>query len=134
MIRKSLSLFAVVCLVVAAVGCGKLHTLRNYENEPMPQTNAKLTEAKIKDAIVRAATAQGWKVVPEAGPNLRATKYLRDSKHMGAVKISFTDKEYSIVYADSINLKYRKGMIHPSYNTMVLELKQAVDQEIMRVQ
>ena len=133
MFRKHMPLPVVVFVLalVLAAGCRK-QAVHDYEAQPMPQISAKLTEVKVKDAIVRAGTAAGWQVVPEEGPSLRATTYYRN-KHMAAVRITFTQNTYSIRYANSANFDYNGGMIHSNYNNLVLRLRQSIDAELASI-
>ena len=134
MFRKYMPLPIVVlfCALMLVAGCRK-QPVHNFEAQPIPRTTVKLTDAKIRDAIIRAGTANDWQVVPEAGQSLRATTYYRN-KHMATVSITYTNQDYSIRYAGSSNFDYDNGMIHTNYNNLVIKLQRAIDAELARIQ
>ena len=130
-----LSPIPIIILAVAmtlAVGCRKGAPPHDYMGQPVPQVSAKITNDKVKDAIIRGASVRGWQVVPEQGNQLRATLYVRS--HTAVVLIAYTTKTYSITYLDSTNLEYENGVIHPNYNNWVRNLQIAINAELARIQ
>ena len=128
-----LLLAVLACAMLVATGCRKGAPVLDFESQPMPQTSAKLTDAKIKDAMIRAGTSQGWQVVPEKqARTLRAT--LHNRTHVAVATITYTLKEFTIRYNDSTNLEYENGVIHPNYNRWVKNLHKAINSELARIQ
>lgn len=96
----------------------------NYENEPV---RTSLSVAKVKDGIIKAASARGWKI-KETGPG-ELTAVIKVRTHTAAIKITYTQTTYSITYMDSANLKYKNGKIHRNYNKWIKFLKDDIDLE-----
>lgn len=134
MLRKygPLVLLGTLCLIMLATGCAKRVPIQDFDRSPIPQVSAKMTDEKIRNAIVRGGSSIGWRVIPEDGRSLVAT--LDKGKTMLAMDITFTQKEYSLKYRNSINLKAEDGKIHSSYLRWVRNLQRAIDMELARIQ
>jgi hypothetical protein len=125
----------------------------NYRNIPITSAGAVPVRAEqVKQAIREGASTRGWKIADEPGNKMLATLVVRN-KHTVMVEIAYSATRYSLVYRDSVNMKYHaeyspdprtpagrsagiyaKGRpsIHPAYNDWVRQLKDAIDAELMR--
>jgi hypothetical protein len=118
----------------------------NYRNNPVDASRASVPAEKVKQAIRNAASVKGWKIDEEPGNKMVATLVVRN-KHTVMVEIAYSETRYSLVYRDSINMKYDaqylprnagiyakpRPSIHPFYNDWVAELKVAIGAELSRV-
>ena len=90
----------------------------------------------VKQIITTGAGAgkRVWTVSSLEGNRLLATYNVRT--HSISVNISYTDKAYSIKYANSVNMKYEVlngvKVIHPFYNRWVDELMSSIATEFSR--
>jgi hypothetical protein len=88
-----------------------------------------LTDAEVREAIVRAAKSLGWTLDPAGDQKLVATLVVRN-KHTIAVNIAYTPEKVSVTFNSSINMKYEvKGgvaVIHPNYNEWTRKLVDAI--------
>ncbi len=124
----------------------------NYENIAIATNSGKSIQVdQVKQAISMAATSKGWTVAYSPDGSLLATLVVRN-KHTVVVKIAYDVNKYSINYNDSNNMKYGiinvqqtmassntdqshngQGEIHPYYNKWVLELKDAIRIELLKL-
>lgn len=124
----------------------------NYENIAIATNSGKSIQVdQVKQAISMAATSKGWRVAYSPDGSLLATLVVRN-KHTVVVKIAYDVNKYSINYNDSNNMKYGiinvqqtmassntdqshngQGEIHPYYNKWVLELKDAIRIELLKL-
>ena len=86
----------------------------------------------VRDAIVRAGTALGWKMQP-AAPGVVAGELGVANKHWVNVDVQYTATAYSIVYRSSTNMKEKNGEINRNYNAWVENLNNAIRRELLRV-
>ncbi len=109
----------------------------NYENVSVPSSEDKVpTAAEVKRAILAAAEAKGWLIVPQPDGKLLAT-FKVQNKHAIVVEISYAADQYSLTYKESVNMKYteRDGeqLIHPNYNKWTQGLIDAIHSEMLNL-
>ena|SRR5438105_5691484 len=103
----------------------------NYENVAVAGPAGKtLSAAEVKQAIQSAAAAKQWDLADQGPGRMLATLHVR-GKHTAMTEIRYTPERFSLVYKDSMNLKYvpapdGTGLIHPFYNRWAEELKEAI--------
>jgi hypothetical protein len=103
----------------------------NYENVAVAGLGGQpLTAAQVKEAIKSAAAERQWEVTDSGPDRMLATLHVR-GKHTAQTEIVYTPATVSLVYKDSVNLKYApgpdgKGVIHPFYNRWVQDLKESI--------
>lgn len=119
----------------------------NAQRQPVPiidHENIQFTTGKgvplsideVKNAITVGAGAgkRVWTVSNLDGNRLLATYNVRT--HSISVNISYTEKSYSIKYANSVNMKYGTvdgaRVIHPFYNRWVDELMASIAAEFAK--
>lgn len=119
--------FFAVFLTMALVSCVG-NPVRNVQSEMVP-TNIK-SKADVKKAIVLAAQSLGWRVKEIDNNTLRAAITVR-GKHRAEVKITYSQKEYSITYKSSDNLNYdaQSNTIHRNYNSWVDNLNNSIQSQ-----
>lgn len=95
------------------VGCKSVNgpdpvAMDSYANVPITTTTGGVLSAdQIRKIIVKSAEGSGWKVQNESGTGPVTAKYTYKEKHVATVKITYTQREFSIQYENSTNLKYR---------------------------
>ena len=109
----------------------------NYENVSVsgPAGQA-LTAVQVKQAIQSAAAARQWELADQGPGRMLATLHVR-GKHTAMTEIAYSPDKISLVYKDSINLKYSpgpdgKGVIHPFYNRWVQDLKETIRTSLIK--
>ncbi len=89
----------------------------NVEDTPVAYD---LQNKQVKAAIVQSATNRGW-TIEETSPGVLIAK-INVRSHFAEVKIPYSNKYYSIIYLNSVNLKASDGKIHRNYNRWVNNL------------
>jgi len=105
--------------------------LQNYDNIPIVRADNKvLTDAKVREAVVKAAQISKWIVDQDAPGLLVATDSIK-GKHSLTVEVKYSATQFSIDYRDSSNLNYATGpggpVIHPAYNKEVKALLDSIN-------
>jgi len=128
---KAILITACVLGALAIGGCARSGAaIQNVNDMPVAGSVKPLSAAEVRSAIIAAGAGLGWQVV-DAGPgNLAGTIALR--AHTAVVDIPYSANKYSIVYKSSVNLNEKDGSIHPNYNSWVVNLNNAIRQEIAR--
>lgn len=109
----------------------------NYENVPVTSPSGEpLTAAQVKQAIRSGAAAKKW-ALEEQGPGRMLATLKVNGKHTVMTQINYAADQFSMVYSDSINMKYSpgadgKGEIHPFYNRWVQDLKEAIRTSLLK--
>ncbi|MCL9774244.1 hypothetical protein [Vibrio methylphosphonaticus] len=114
---KALKFVVATVITLVLVGCGRVHPVLNFENEPVAYD---LTATQVKSVITAAAENRGWVVSESKAGVLNATISVRS--HEAEIDIPYTKKYYSITYVDSKNLKAADGEIHRNYNRWINNL------------
>jgi hypothetical protein len=108
---KKLLSFALVALTM--VGCKSVNgpdpvAMDVYDNVPIvTSSGAVLNNDQIRKIIVKAAEASNWRVENSDATGPVMAKYTYKEKHIASVRISYTQRTFSIAYENSVNLKYR---------------------------
>ncbi|MEA3404238.1 MAG: hypothetical protein U9R28_00675 [Pseudomonadota bacterium] len=94
-------------------------------------TNIKSTE-QVKKAINIAGSGLGWMIKEVDGGTLQGTLLLR--KHVAQITIPYSEKEYSLLYKASENLKYdaEAQTIHKNYNGWIQNLNRAIQVQLIQ--
>jgi len=127
----------------------------NHPDIPVATGSGKPLQAdQVKQAIQAAAKIKGWTLAYEPSGRILATLVVRN-KHTVVVEIPYSAEKYSLLYHDSVNMKYSPGtgraapydassrmrgyqqpagqVIHPFYNDWVRELKEAIRLELLKL-
>lgn len=124
MFKLKIVLTAVI--VTLLMGCKTTVPVRNFDNQVIAQYGNTPSSAKsVEKAIVRAAVSLGWKTSITSDEEIVATLDIR--KHQLVVLITHDDKNFSIRYKDSVNLKYNGQKIHRQYINWVTNLIRSIN-------
>ncbi len=117
--QKWVVVLSVVTMSFLLTACGGT-PIKNVSNSSVSISIDK--KEQVKKAIKTAGASLGW-IVKEIDENtLEATLMLR--KHVAIITIPYSEKEYSLLYKSSENLKYdaKKNTIHKNYNSWITNL------------
>jgi hypothetical protein len=119
---KGVIIGAAAMLVLAACTSAPIY---NVNDAPTVTSSGKTLQAsQVRQAIITAGSALGWKIV-DAGPgHLEGTLNLRT--HLAVVDIPYSATKYSIVYKSGENLRAADGSIHKNYNGWVQNLDRGI--------
>jgi hypothetical protein len=151
--KKILFLFVLSFLVVRVANATPDPVpMVGYENVPIvTTTGTALPLSKIREVIIKSTQAANWSIQNSNSNGPIVAVYDFKNKHFATVKISYTPNDFSIVYENSTNLKYKvsedydsyeptsaipgsgsvkypKGtkLIHPVYNQWIKNLKEKI--------
>ena len=132
---------AVLCLLPAAsiptsAGARSAGPLVEYENVAATTAGVKpATADQIRQAFMVGGARRNW-TFTEEGPNKLVGK-LNVRTHQIAVDIPISEGMYSVLYKDSVNMKFGmedgKKVIHPQYNNWVSNLLGDMRAELARL-
>lgn len=111
-------------LVLLLIGCSTQPIL-NVDNTPVAYD---LQKKQVKKAIISSAIKRGWVVKKQTDSEIILGLNVRS--HSAEVKIPYTEKNYSIIYTSSINLKEKNGSIHRNYNRWVNNLNVDIQRQL----
>lgn len=111
-------------VVVGLVAC-TVAPIHNVSDAPTATASGKtLTTSQVRQGIITAGSALGWRIV-DAGPGrLEGTIALRD--HKAVVDIPYSATKYSIQFKSGENLNAADGTIHKNYNGWVQNLDRGI--------
>jgi hypothetical protein len=120
--KAAMIIGAVVVLGIVACTVAPIY---NVSDAPTTTASGKsLTTSQVRQSIITAGSALGWRIV-DAGPGrLEGTLALRD--HKAVVDIPYSATKYSIQYKSGENLKAADGNIHKNYNGWVQNLDRGI--------
>lgn len=119
--RFATQVVLVLLVAVATVSC-RTAPVFNVVNAPFTQPAPSLEDAD--SAIKRAGAALGWQMKTSEPGKILATLPIRS--HVAIVDVTFNQKEFSIMYRDSTNLKYDGTEIHSNYNGWIQNLRNGI--------
>lgn len=110
----------------------------NYDNLAIETGSGKtLQPEQVKHAILAAAGIKNWSITQQPDGKLLAILSVQGGKHVIITEIAYASDKYTLNYKDSTNMKYgtRDGeaVIHPFYNKWVLQLKEAIRVELLKL-
>jgi hypothetical protein len=118
---------AIIIGAVVVLGIVACTAVPIYNVSDVPATTASgkaLTANQVRQGIISAGSALGWRMV-DAGPGrLEGTLNLRT--HAAVVDIPYSATKYSIQYKSSENLNAADGSIHKNYNGWVQNLDRGI--------
>ncbi|SFC42809.1 hypothetical protein [Pseudoalteromonas denitrificans] len=127
--KRNLIFFTYVLFVLTA--CSTTIPVRNYMDQTIPQYgNSEVSSTLVERSIIKGAISLGWQTKIIKSGLIEATLNIRT--HQLVVLISHDEKNYSIEYKDSINLKYNGKKIHRQYVNWVNNLINAINAENIR--
>ena len=112
--------------MVILAGCKSTIPVPQYVDQPVAQYGTETSTTKdIERSIIRGATSLGWKTKIKSKGEILATLDIR--KHQLVILIKHDDKNLTVNYQSSINLKYDGKKIHRQYANWVTNLLRAID-------
>ena len=112
--------------LVLLAGCKSTIPVPQYVDQPVAKSGTEISTVKdIERSIVRAAASLGWKTKIKSEGEILATLDIR--KHQLVVLIKHDDKNLTVTYQSSVNLKYDGQKIHRQYANWVTNLLRAID-------
>lgn len=105
----------------------RMQPIMDITNEPI-EPSYKLQKEQVRQAITQAAKKRGWIVTNKTPHELAAKLYVRS--HHAEIQIPYSEKDYSILYVKSINLKEKKGRIHRNYNRWIRNLNIDIQRQL----
>jgi hypothetical protein len=139
---KFAQIIAIVALLMAPLVAHARHPVAIVDfpdNTVFTSSGSALTVNQVRDAITAAAQSRSWQTSRSSkGDALQAMLHVR-GKHTVVVEISYSDKSYSITYANSTNMKFSNDpetnvrLIHPFYNRWVSDLREAIRAELLKL-
>lgn len=113
--------------ILGLVVLGSCRTAQLHNTGRVP-VQASSTE-HMREAILQSLAARRWVAAEDQPGLIQATLFVR--AHTAKVRIEYDAESFSISYADSNNLKYRKRAdgteyIHGNYNNWVRILMQEI--------
>jgi hypothetical protein len=126
--KRILSGMVVACLVVAVVaGCRGGGQIYNVKDASVQTATGKEPSMEdVQKAIIQAGVGLGWTMAVVKPGEIMGTLNIR--VHQAIVTIPYTTKTYSILYKDSVNLKYNADnqTIHKNYTGWIQRLDEAI--------
>lgn len=115
-------------LLLLLTGCG-VAPIYNVQNSAI-QVKSNTTNNDVYHAIKKAGISLGWIISKVKDGEAKAVLNIRT--HQAIVKIVYNNKNYSIIYVSSVNLRYNatKNTIHSNYNGWIQNLKRAIDVQL----
>lgn len=124
---KKLLLLAMSLLLMTAACSATKAPILNLQNQPAAKT---LSMAQMEKAIMIGGSRVNWRMQKVKPGLIEATQMARS--HTAVVEIPFTEKNYSIIYKSSVNLKADgDGNIHKTYNRWVRNLDKEINAAIV---
>jgi hypothetical protein len=118
--------FAIVAAVIVMgfAGCTSA-PVYNVSEAPVSTASGKTLQAsQVRQAIITAGGALGWRIA-DAGPgHLEGVLHLRE--HTAVVDIPYGATKYSILFKSGENLKAADGTIHKNYNGWIQNLDRGI--------
>jgi hypothetical protein len=112
-------------VVVLGLGACTVAPIYSVTDAPTTTPSGKALQAsQVRQAIITAGAALGWRMV-DAGPgHLEGVLHLRE--HTAVVDIPYSATKYSIQFKSGENLKAADGTIHKNYNGWVQNLDRGI--------
>ena len=127
MMRAGSGTVAVCLVLVAMIGCRGGANIYQVKDAPIQTASGKaLSMEEVRKEIVAAGVAAGWQMAVSKPGEILGTLNIRS--HQAVVSIPYTTKTYSILYKDSMNLKYdaEAQTIHENYASWIQRLDGAI--------
>lgn len=120
--RKQIVLLFVMLALFVSTGCSRNVAVNDITEQKYPIGVSKYDAMNI---ITEVGLKRRWQINPVGSNLLEGTLYSRS--HEVVVSIPLTDTSYSILYKDSMNMKYEDRTIHRNYNKWVETLRRDIN-------
>ncbi len=121
--RVWLGTFISCLAVVAVMGCKGGAQIYQVKEAPVQTATGKVPSIEqVQKIIIESGVKLGWVMAVVKPGEIQGTRNVRI--HSAVVTIPFTEKNYSVLYKDSTNLKYNAAAqtIHQEYTYWIQEL------------
>lgn len=121
--RGWLGAFISCLAVVAVMGCKGGAQIYQVKEAPVQTASGKVPSLEqVQKIIIESGVKLGWVMAVVKPGEIQGTRNVRI--HSAVVTIPFTEKNYSVLYKDSTNLKYNAAAqtIHQEYTYWIQEL------------
>lgn len=121
--RVWLGAFISCLAVVAVMGCKGGAQIYQVKEAPVQTASGKVPSLEqVQKIIIESGVKLGWVMAVVKPGEIQGTRNVRI--HSAVVTIPFTEKNYSVLYKDSTNLKYNAAAqtIHQEYTYWIQEL------------
>jgi len=123
---KKFYVVVISAVLILLAGCKSTIPVPQYVDQPVAQYGKEVSTTKdIERSIIRAAASLGWKTKVKSEGEILATLDIR--KHQLVILIKHDDKNLTVNYQSSVNLKYDGQKIHRQYANWVTNLLRAID-------
>ncbi|WP_372761444.1 hypothetical protein [Pseudoalteromonas sp.] len=127
---KKQAAILIASTLLTLAGCSTSVPVRNFEQNPIPQTaNIINSQADVATGILKACIQLGWKCAPVSEGKIKGVLDIRT--HQLVVSIDYNQTQYAISYQDSINLNYNGKKIHRQYINWVTNLMRHIDAQMI---
>ena len=133
--RRGFVLLMLLCLSGTAFARSGVPIV-NFEHNMIPaKPGTTRTLDDVQRAIIMGAGKAGsWSASDTTPGRMKLTLMMR--AHVAIVEVTYDTQSYSIRYADSTNLNYKKEgngeeIIQPHYNAWVQKLKISIDRQLL---
>ena len=127
--RSRVSILSLLTLILVLSGCARTLPVYNVTDAPVESVSgAQVTQAKVGDAIAKAANDKGRLVNRVSDGHIEATIHVR--QHAAVVDIRYFATSYDITYKSSDVLLYDGEKIHHNYNKWIKILEQRINNNI----
>lgn len=125
--QKWVAVLSVVTMSFLLTACGET-PIKNVSHSSVSISIDK--KEQVRKSIKTAGASLGWVIKDIDDNTLEATLILR--KHVAIVTIPYSEKEYSLLYKSSENLRYdaEKKTIHKNYNSWITNLDRQIQVQL----
>ncbi len=130
--RIALPLLLLSWALVGLQACAaRIEPIYNVENHPLPAAAQRLSLDDIGRDIIIAGTPRHWRFEPLGPGQMKAT--YDNGKHAATVKLTYTQKAYSITLVSTYNLLQEGDGVHRTYNHWVRNLEKDIEDRFQLV-
>jgi len=124
---KPLLLLSLFISITVSQPANALEPVFDIINAEIVSTTTETMDS-VKKAIVSGGATRKWRMKEISPGHLEAQITVRS--HTAKVDIVYSEKNYSITYKESTNLKYNNGKIHKNYNKWIRFLDVAIQKSL----
>ena len=130
-LKISINIFVFIFLLAFTSAAMAIKPVKDVIDAPVP---AGLSLEQIKAAIIKGGALRKWAVREESPGVLEGILHIRS--HVVKVNIKYNQSSYSIIYKDSVNMKYNADShkIHKNYNSWVNYLNGDIQFALLSIQ
>jgi hypothetical protein len=118
-------------VLIAPAWAARVEPIYNVIDHPIPAAAQKLPLDDIGRNIMIAGLQRHWRFDPVAPGELRGTNAVGD--HSATIKVTYTQRSYSISLVQSANLDQAGDNIHRRYNGWIHYLEKDIEDQFLRV-